>query len=542
MGTPVVGRPMWFVEHRSTHPLWSACRIALDDGSERNDVMHLPDDLPIGYHELIPHDGGAVTRLIVHPTSCPVLPRAWGAAAQIYALWSRRSWGIGDLADLRTLAVSLHAAGGRAILVSPLHQPAPSLPQEHSPYFPSSRRSWNPLLIAIDTPPPPDLECTPGSLIDRDAAWAAKRHALEKLFLDLGSPQANPVSDRLDGVAVWNALCDQYGPVWQDWPHDVRRFDHEALLQRLTDDPALARRVSFHRWCQGLVGDQIAAVVATGVDIIGDLAIGISPGGADAWEYQDLLALDVRVGAPPDPFNRAGQEWGIPPFVPWKLRAAEYEPFIETIRSTLRGVQGLRIDHVMGLFRQFWIPAGGQPTDGTYVTFPADELLAIICLEATRSGAFVIGEDLGTVADGVREKLAECSIAGTRVLWFETEPPSTWPTNSLATVTTHDLPTIAGVVTGRDGDEEQRRRVLAHALDSDTSSPHEAPFATSQAVVAQVITSTHDAMLGSPASLRLVSMDDVTGAVERPNHPGTNDHPNWRRRLPVSVDGVLVPN
>lgn len=525
MGIPVDGPPMWFVAAGSSPALWNPCRIVLEDGTDSGEVTDIPADLPIGYHRLVPIDGGPTTRLVVHPTSCRALPRAWGAAAQVYALWSRRSWGIGDLGDLRTLTVSLHAAGGRALLLSPFHQPAPSSPQEDSPYFPSSRRAWNPLMIALDDPPPVELQCTPESLIDRDSVWAAKRRVLEAMFADASlRSEAGSVPDP-GGVAVWNALCDRYGPDWQEWPGDVRRFDQAAIAERLGNDRDLAAGAAFHEWCQQLIGRQIGDVAATGVDLIGDLAIGISPDGADAWEFQDLLALDMRVGAPPDPFNDQGQEWGIPPFVPWRLRAAAYAPFIETIRCALRGVQGLRIDHVMGLFRQFWIPAGGQPATGAYVTFPADELLAIICLEATRAAAFVVGEDLGTVADGVRQTLAAWNIAGTRVLWFDPLPPGEWPVNSLATITTHDLPTIAGVFEGSDGDAQHAARLRT---------------VSAGGTAADAIADAHSALLHSPASLRLVSLDDITGAIERPNHPGTVDRPNWRRRLPFSVDNIRV--
>lgn len=532
MGTPVDGAPLWFVVQGTAHPLWNPCAIELEDGPRLGPLDELPTDLPIGYHRLVPADGGAVTTLIVHPTSCPTVPRAWGAAVQIYALWSERSWGIGDLGDLRDLCSSLHRAGGRAVLISPLHQPAPSIPQEASPYYPSSRRSRNPLLLSIDGDAGDDLRCTPGELVDRDAAWIAKRGALESMFAEQIGDE--PTLPPIDGPIVWNALCDRFGEDWRTWPTGFDRFDPVAIVDLVDNDRDFARGLAFHGWLQAQVSEQLGAVTATGVAVIGDLAIGFAPSGADAWEFQDLLALDMRLGAPPDPFNADGQEWGIPPFIPWQLRAAAYIPFIATIRAALAGVQGLRIDHVMGLFRQFWIPAGGQPSEGAYVTFPADELIAIICLEATRAGAFIVGEDLGTVAEGVRETLAAANIAGTKVLWFESEPPSAWPANSLATITTHDLATIAGVLSGNDGDADQHDRLVAAVIDI-VGDVHEA---TPQAVIAAA----HRALLSSPANLRLVSMDDITASERRPNHPGTIDQPNWRRRLPISVDNILAPS
>ena len=527
MGDPQPGPPVWFVPAGTTPPLWNPCRIVLEDGHELDPVAALPADLPIGYHDLVPVDGGPATRLIVHPLSCPEIPTAWGVAVQTYALWSERSWGIGDLGDLATLAGAVRSAGGSVVLVSPLHQPAPSWPQADSPYYPSSRRAWNPLLLAMEQAPPDDLPCDPRGLIDRDAVWAAKRTALAARYAVMPEPSDDDACAPRT-VALWNALCDEFGADWRDWPEPWHRFDPAALAARLEDDAGFVSRARFHQWCQALIGEQLDELTTTsGVDIIGDLAVGFAPGGADAWEYQDLLAMDMRIGAPPDPFSLDGQEWGIPPFIPWRVRNARFQPFIDTIRAALRGVHGLRIDHVMGLFRQFWVPAGGSPADGAYVEFPADELLAIICLEATRAKAYVVGEDLGTVEPRVRERLAECNIAGTRVFWFEDTPPSTWPVSCLATVTTHDLPTIAGVLSGADGDDDQRDRLAEVAL---AVSP------------AAVITLVHEALLAAPSRLRLLAADDLCAATERPNRPGTIDGPNWRRRLPFPVDKIPMPN
>jgi 4-alpha-glucanotransferase len=518
MGEPRPGRPLWFVEQGTHHRLWNACTLTLEDGTSWGRIDELTEHVPIGYHDLAPVDGSPATRLIVHPSRCPELPHGWGVAAQIYALWSDRSWGIGDLRDLRTLAERVVAVGGSAILVSPLHQPAPSLPQEPSPYYPSSRRAWNPMLLAIDAPVPERLRCAAGQLIDRDDAWIAKRSLLEAEFDVFDHPGIEPSS-----IARWNAHCDILLADWRDWPTDLTAIESDEEWQR---------RARFHEWLQQRIAAQLAEVAATGVQVIGDLAVGFSPNGADAHEFRDLLALDMRIGAPPDKFNTAGQEWGIPPFVPWKLRAAAYEPFIQTVRAALRGVSALRMDHVMGLFRQYWVPAGGSPTEGAYVRFPADELLAIICLEATRAGAFVVGEDLGTVELEVRDTLAARGIAGTKVLWFEEDPPATWPESALATVTTHDLPTVAGVwQRGETGDpadaadDEVFRRLQAVA-----------PAATT---AAEAAAAANAVLLAASSRLRLVTTDDLAVAVEQPNLPGQNDHPNWRIRLPLPVSQLL---
>ena len=522
MGTPEPGPPMWFVATGESHTLWNPCQLILEDGTDLGTITSLAADLPIGYHLLHAPEGGPTTHLVIHPTSCPPIPTAWGVAAQIYSLWSPGSWGIGDLADVGCLAWALADAGGRAILVSPLHQPAPSLPQQDSPYYPSSRRAWNPLLIALGERPPLHLSCSPESLIDRDEVWVAKRAELERLLAESSTPTPLP-----DQVAIWNALCDEFGSDWQSWPAELRQHDANVIALRLRDNAHFAQRAGFHQWCQRLVHEQLSSIAHSGVTVIGDLALGFSPQGADAWAYQHLLALDVRVGAPPDPFNTSGQEWGIPGFVPWRLRNALYAPFIATIRATLRGVGGLRIDHVMGLFRQFWIPAEQTPSDGAYICFPADELLAIICLEATRAGAFVVGEDLGTVQDGVRERLGERHIARTMVLWFEPNPPATWPQDSLATVTTHDLPTIAGVLAGTDGDDMQRARLAAVAGQTCGDESLEV-----------VIERAHNAILTSNAHLRLLATDDLCAVSQRPNLPGTVGGSNWRKRLPLTVSAL----
>jgi 4-alpha-glucanotransferase len=287
----------------------------------------------------------------------------------------------------------------------------------------------------------------------------------------------------------------------------------------------------FHRWVQWHFDEQLAAVRvgAPGVALIGDLAIGFDPTGADADAFADGIAVGCNVGAPPDLFNPAGQNWGLPPFVPWRLRAAHYAPFIRTIRGALRGLQGLRMDHVMGLFRQYWIPPGASPRDGTYVRFDYEELLSILALEATRAGAFVVGEDLGTVEDGVREALLRYRILGTQVAWFTDDVPDHWPVSSLATLSTHDLPTVAGVWGGTDGEpillERLRRLTDLHAEASNED----------------VVVAAHAGLARAPSVIKLATLDDLAVAVERPNVPGTtHERPNWRIPLPLPLEELQV--
>jgi 4-alpha-glucanotransferase len=255
--------------------------------------------------------------------------------------------------------------------------------------------------------------------------------------------------------------------------------------------------------------------------------VGFSPEGFDSWDYQSVLADGCRIGAPPDPFSQSGQDWGLPPFVPGQLRAQRFEPLRETLRASFSLFDGLRIDHVMGLFRQWWIPPGGTATDGAYVRFPSEELLAVVAIEAHRSGSFVIGEDLGTVEDGVREAMASWGVLGTRVMWFEDRPPSEWPVNALGTVTTHDLPTIAGVWRGIEGDP-----ALVPQICDVTGLQPTAPTAA-------VVAALHERLARSPAAIRLATLDDVCEAPLRPNVPGTVEPTNWSRPLPVAVEELV---
>jgi 4-alpha-glucanotransferase len=513
MGDPQSGPPMLFVREGERRRIPGRHELRLEDGSVSNVVDELPGHVPIGYHDLRPLDGSPEVRLVVHPERCPAMPKEWGVAVQVYELWSDRSWGIGDLRDVRSLAEAVLARGGRALLLSPLHQPVPLLGQDPSPYYPSTRRAWSPLLLSMDAPPPEHLRCHPGELIDRDEVWISKRAALEAEF-DAGAGDVEPGS-----IAHFNALCDVLGADWRAWRSEDLTDDQRAEVDE---------RARFHEWLQHKFAAQLEEVRATGVQLIGDLAVGFAPSGADAHDFRDLLAMDMRIGAPPDEFNTEGQNWGILPFVPWRVRAARYEPLIQTVRAVLRGMDGLRMDHVMGLFRQYWVPEGGTPHDGAYVRYRSDELLAILAIEATRAGAFVVGEDLGTVEPAVHEAMARFGIAGTKVLWFEDDPPSRWPEQSLATVTTHDLPTL--------------RAVFAHVQEGDLDDPMARRLAKVTAGIDdpdEAVHVTHAALLESPARLRLLSADDLAGAIDQPNVPCSETHPNWRLRLPVPVDEIM---
>ena len=531
MGDPVPAPPLWFVEQGSTHTLQGRCHLQLEDGTDLGELDALTGTVPSGHHRLQPLDGGPETHLFVAPPRCPAAPTGWGAAAQVYSLWRDDGWGIGDLRDVERLGQALAARGASALLLSPLHAPAPTMPQEPSPYFPSSRRWLNPLHIPMSGDPPEGLAGKPGGLIERDRVWAAKRQALAQRFQSERAGTewrgwARSQGSELWQFALWNALADRYGTAWRSWPEPYRHPASSAVQDLPTGDRAIADACEFHAWVQWLADRELGrSADHAGVALIGDLAVGCAADGADAWLHQDLMALGASVGAPPDPFNAAGQDWGLPPFVPWRLRAAGYAPFISMARAAFRHMGGLRIDHAMGLFRQYWVPAGGSPADGAYVRLPAHELLALLRIEAARAGAFVVGEDLGTVEAGVREALADSGILGTKVWWFD-QRVSEWTEPNLATVTTHDLPTVEGVRSGLDGSAE-----MALALEQ----------AAPGADRASALRALHAAVAGSAAQLVLATTDDLAGVAERPNRPGTSgpDEPNWRRRLPVAAEGLL---
>ena len=553
---PPPGPPLWFVRAGRAEFLQSTCDLTLEDGTVLRSVDALPPDVPPGYHDLQPLDGGPATRVVVSPGRCHLPPdlRTWGWAVQLYAARSRSSWGMGDLADLRRLSSWAERSGAGVLALNPLHAPGPALPQQPSPYYPSSRRWRSPLYLRVEEVPGVDslgadlerLAADGQALlgdrrIDRDRVWALKNEALERCFEKSGDDPdferwRRSFGEDLQQYAVWCALAEVHGNGWTVWPEELRRPGSPAVARFAREREA---RVRYHAWLQWLVEQQLEA--ACTLPVIADLAVGFDPGGADAWAWQDVLALDMRVGAPPDEFNTEGQDWGLPPFDPWRLRAANYEPFVATVRSALRSAGGLRVDHVMGLFRLFWLPADGGPLDGTYVRYCASELLDLLALESHRARAFVVGEDLGTVEDSVRHELHERRVLSYRLLWFEPGPPETWPEQALAAVTTHDLPTVAGMWTGADleaqrsagtspneeGEAEVRRRLQAAAGAAD------------DAPVADVVLGAYRALARAPSRVLVATLDDALGVEERPNMPGTVDEwPNWSIALPKPLEEI----
>jgi 4-alpha-glucanotransferase len=549
--------PYWSIRHGDAPHLQSLCEVRLEDGTELPALTQVPGDLPTGYHELQPVHGGPPTRLVVAPRSCPLPPQTWGWSAQLYATRSRWSWGIGDLGDLRALVQWTGRLGGRAALVNPLHANAPVHPQQPSPYYPSSRRFRNVIYLRVADVPGATLvgsdlgpldaagrALNAGDRIDRDEVLRLKMDALGRIFAALGPEAGGEPFQRwraVQGVMLehWSAYCalaEIHGPSWWVWPDELRRPDDRVVTAAA--GAAGEDRLRFHAWCQWLIDEQLrTASAGTGVAVLQDLAVGFEAGGFDGWCDQDLLALTCRIGAPPDELGPDGQDWGLPPYIPWKLRAARFEPFREAVRAVLVHAGGLRIDHVMGLFRQYWLPPGAGPNEGGYVRFPAPELLDIVAIEASRQGAFVIGEDLGTVEPEVSAELRGRGILGTTLGWFEDIPPEEYEPATVVAMTTHDLPTAAGVATGADAAAIHR---LGRTFDDSRIRRRLRALAPEAVTVPETVLAAYAALANAPTQLVLAQLDDAICNLARPNLPGTVDEwPNWCLPLPVGLEELM---
>ncbi|HEX3785427.1 MAG TPA: 4-alpha-glucanotransferase [Pseudonocardiaceae bacterium] len=553
----------------ATRPLSAPGEIHCEDGTVRAADRAIPVDLPLGYHRL--RIGETERTLIVVPDALAQPPRTWGWMVQLYALHSTDSWGIGDYADLRELAEwSGSDLGAGVLLVNPLHAPTPVLPVEASPYAPSSRRFANPLYLRIqqtagyqrldaDTRRRVDaLRPVVGDRIDYDGVFTAKQQALALVRaadLDADAP-ADPA---LTEFATFCALAERHGRHWRDWPAELRHPDAPAVAALRTE---LADRVGYHAWLQRLCAQQLGAARQASVEagmaigIVHDLAVGIDPNGADAWALQDVLATGATVGAPPDAFNQRGQDWQLSPWHPARLAEAGYQPYRDVVRAALRNGGGLRVDHVAGLWRLWWVPTGEPADRGTYVHYDAEAMFGVLALEAARTGGVVIGEDLGTVEPEVSEGLRDRNALGCAVLWFENdqddehEPPrmlapAKWPERATASISTHDLPTAAGFLRA----EHVRVRAALGQLTESVEAAEAAAALDRRRLLdlladagligadptdEQLIVAMHQLLASTPCRLHLVSPYDVIGEIRQPNLPGTIDqYPNWR--LPLSM-------
>jgi 4-alpha-glucanotransferase len=527
---------------------------------------------------------GAADRPLGTHRPCPRAPqpagRAWGFTVQLYSLRSRRSWGHGDLHDLADLAAwSGSELGAGFLLINPLHAAEPVPPLSPSPYLPMSRRFISPLYLRMEDiaeyallpgarrrrieelAAPLRAASAGGGLIDRDAVWRAKRAALEIIYSQPLAPGRRAAFERfrvhegqpLDDWATWCALAEIHGPDWRGWPPPLRGVRSAAVA---SERERLRSGVRFHAWLQWIADGQRAAAQAAAraagmrIGVVADLAVGAHPGGADAWAYADVLVPQVSVGAPPDEFNQLGQDWGQPPWHPGRLAAAGYRPLAGLIRGAFGHVGGLRADHVMGLFRLWWVPAGMTPDRGAYVRYPHEAMTGVLAGEAARAGALAIGEDLGTVEDWVRDYLAARGVLGTSMLWFERGrdglplPPGRWRRRCLATVGTHDVPPVAAFVTGEQVTLRAGLGLLSRDLAAERADASAALLAWQDALAREGLAAPagrrgqldpagftvalYGYLARTPAVLVGVSLADAVGERRPQNLPGTTtQYPNW---------------
>jgi (1->4)-alpha-D-glucan 1-alpha-D-glucosylmutase len=577
--------------------------------------LELAERLTAGYHQLTLRKDGvlrAACRLIVAPDRCYLPPalkgdgRVWGATAQVYSLRSEHNWGIGDFSDLSTLLELWGLRGAGIIGVSPLHALFPHDPAHASPYSPSNRHYLNTLYLDVEAID--DYREDEGvremvrsaefqrrlqilraaDLVDYPAVAAVKRQVFEHLFAHFHAAHLRQETERarafnewraqrgegLHGHALFEALQEHFHDAdarvwgWPAWPAAYRHPRSPDVAQFARDR---IDRVTFYEYLQWQADLQLGAIgrrsfeLGLGVGLYADLAVSVDRAGAEAWLHQDLYALDASIGAPPDDFNQLGQDWGLPPPDPNRLWDSAYAPFIGMLRANMQHAGALRIDHVMALMRLYWIPGGAAATDGAYVQYRFDDLLGIVSLESTRNRCVVVGEDLGTVPEEVRTKLATAGVLSYRLLYFERRPdgdfvaPEAFPRQALVAASTHDLPTLAGWWEGRDlvlreslglfsSRQTREEQVVARAQDRArlllalerenllppgvTVDPVSIPH-----MIAELCGALHRLLARSPAYIVVAQLEDVIGAADQINLPGTiEEHPNWRRKLSLPLE------
>lgn len=571
--------------------------------------------LSAGYHRLR-IDGLDGETLVIcapaqgwRPTALRDGGRVWGPAVQLHALRSPRNWGIGDFGDLARLAEQVARLGADIIGLNPLHALFPHNPAHASPYSPSSRQHLHVLyldvealddftdceaarrLVASDAFRARLTALRDAPLIDHAGVAAAKFEVLELLFAHFRERHLSPdgttardgagraflafVAERGEALrrhALFEALQAHFHAAdpgvwgWPAWPEAWRDSDSAEVAAFAAAHP---ERVQYRQYLQWLTASQLARVNARckalgmGVGLYLDLAVSADRAGADAWSERALVAASASIGAPPDAFNASGQNWGLPPLRPDRLRATGYRFLIDTLRANMRAAGALRIDHVMGFMRLFWIPPGHTARDGAYVHYPMEELLAIVALESRRQHCLVIGEDLGTVAPEMREAMAQAGVLSYRLLFFEREAdggfiaPARWPPDALAAVGTHDLPTFSGWWCGHDlqlrldlgllpaealepqrFERAQARARLLQAVQRAGLLPVEAlaQAADDAPPSRRVVEAVHAFVAATPSAVMMVQLEDVLGVAEQVNMPGTTaEQPNWRRRLPMDM-------
>ncbi len=574
----------------------------LDDRSVELRTLSVLAPLVPGYHQF-EVDGHALSDMSTRQSTLIVAPRqaflpenlsertgTWGFAVQVYALQGCDSWGIGDFGDLARFARASATMGAGILGINPLHALFPGNPAQASPYSPSSRRFLNTLYTdvtsVLEYKDCPDLHAmSAGSLsalremrlVDYPGVAAIKLQAFERLYQSFCSNHRAQGDARarafeafrraggmdLERFAIFSALDEHFWKEvsrqrsWREWPEAYRDPASQAVI-------AFAQghhdRIQFHQYLQWEADRQLGATAAAcrvggmAVGLYRDLAVGVDPEGADVWADRQFFAEGISTGAPPDSFNLKGQSWGLPPFKPLELRNAAYRPFIAALRANMQHAGALRIDHVMGLMRLFWVPSSGDATMGGYVRYPLDELIAVTALESHRAQCIVVGEDLGTVPEGLRDRLGSANILSTRLLYFERDGSqlrraSSYPKLSQVSIRTQDLPTFSGfwrecdialmaalnLIPSPDNETEMRRErselkegILALLRREGLGDDVEAIEADPAALAAAL----YRFLASSPARVVMVYLEDLLGLDVQTNVPGTVcEYPNWRHKL-----------
>ena len=574
----------------------------LVDGKQLGEAsFEIPGDLPPGYHRIgcRTAEWTAEASLIVSP---PFLgfpasmggKRVWGYATQLYSVRSQDSWGLGDLQDLADLATwSATQQFASYVLVNTLHAAQPMTPLESSPYLPTSRRYVNPIYIrpeaiieyaGLDDRQRARIHQLNSRLerslagvdeLKRDEVWTAKLAALRVIF-DAGLKPTRLMSLNdfvrkegrpLSQFATWCALVNVHGMNWREWPVELRRPSSPEVTEFAAQHVG---EIVFYSWLQWVADEQLRAAQSAAraagmrVGIMNDLAVGVSGQSAEAWMLGDTFARGVSVGAPPDHFNQTGQDWGQAPWRPDRLAELSYAPFRNMVAGILRHSGGIRVDHIMGLFRLWWVPQGMGPTMGTYVRYNHEAMVGILVLEAQRAGAVVVGEDLGVVEPWVRVYLRDRGILGTSIAWFERDgsgqilPPESWREYCMASVTTHDLPPTAGYLNAAHVRLQHQLGLLTEDLDVELAHAarevdewlhllRERGFLTGDDPSTEdVVLAMHKFLMATPARMLCAALTDAVGDHRTQNQPGTTDeYPNWRVPLsgpdgkPMSLEDVF---
>jgi 4-alpha-glucanotransferase len=527
------------------------------DGEDRRELrLRLPEAVPPGYHSLRIETGGVPAEVLVisapRTAPAPARPRGFGVFLPLYALRTTRTMGIADLGDAEALLATVDELGGDLVGSTPL---LASFAHEPSPYAPASRLFWNELYADLEASPElagspsarallesPEFRATGRTLaelpyVDYPAAQALRRPVLEELA---GALYATPSARRdaleahlrthpqLADYARFRATAEARGTGWPVWPAAER----DGKLRVADDDPSYR----YHVYGQWLVDQQLEQIAhRDGAGLYLDLPLGVHVDSYDTWRERTSFALGASGGAPPDQFFAEGQEWGFPPMHPEGIRRERHRYPIACLRRMLSRARALRIDHVMGLHRLFWVPRGFPATDGVYVGYPADELYAIVCLEAHRHGTMVVGEDLGTVPDEVRETMEQRGVRRSYVLQFslradEHAPMEHPPTASLASVNTHDTPPFAAF--WRDADPALRGALVGYLRTHGRLPEGGEPDAVS------VVRACLDELAAGNAETLLVNVEDLWGELEPQNVPGTSGEGarNWGRRARYSLE------